>query len=176
MPLDEFDEYLIIDGYNVINAWPNLIKLKEVNFEHARLKLIDIASNYSGFKSIKVIIVFDAHQVKGGVERREYVDGVEVIYSQEGVTADMVIEKLIESFPKDKKVFVATSDRIEQEVIWGKGAYRISARELLHEIEETFRENHAYHHKAQQHKPYRLDAHLDDDVREILEKWRRGKQ
>ena len=54
------------------------------------------------------------------MERREYVDGVEVIYSQEGVTADMVIEKLIESFPKDKKVFVATSDRIEQEVIWGK--------------------------------------------------------
>jgi len=168
------EDYLIIDGYNVINAWPNLIELKEVSFEHARIKLLEITSNYLAYKSIKVIVVFDAHQVKGGIEHREYYSGVEVIYSQEGVTADMVIEKLIDTIPKNHKVFVATSDKTEQDMIWGKGAYRISSRELLKEIEETLEQGRA-HFKERQYKPYRLDAHLDDKVKHILEKWRRGK-
>jgi len=168
------EEILIIDGYNVINTWPELIKLKDDNFEHARLRLIETLSNYSGYKGIKVIVVFDAHQVKGGVERKEYHGNVEVIFSGEGITADLVIEKLIASFSRDCKVFVATSDKMEQDMIWGKGAYRMSSRELLLEIEETVKENKSFFNENQ-YKPYRLDSHLSDEIRVILEKWRRGK-
>ncbi|NLT94177.1 MAG: NYN domain-containing protein [Clostridia bacterium] len=169
------EEILIIDGYNVINSWPELIKLKEENFEHARLRLIEILSNYSGYKGIKVIIVFDAHQVKGGTERKEYYGNVEVIFSGEGVTADSVIEKLISSIPpKSFKTFVATSDRVEQEMIWGKGAYRMSSRELLLEINKTVKDNEPFL-KDCRHKPNRLDSHLSDEVKVVLEKWRRGK-
>ncbi|MDK2824398.1 MAG: uncharacterized protein PWQ67_2439 [Clostridia bacterium] len=168
------EEILVIDGYNVINAWPELMKLKEVNFEHARSKLLEIVSNYSGYKGIKVIVVFDAHQVKGGIEHRENYGNVEIVYSGEGITADLVIEKLISSLPRNSKIFVATSDKTEQEMIWGKGAYRISSRELLAEIEETFKRNEVFL-KEKQYKPYRLDSHLSDEVKHILERWRRGK-
>jgi len=169
------EEMLIIDGYNVINSWPELIKLKEDNFEHARLRLIEILSNYSGYRGIKVIIVFDAHQVKGGIERKEFYDNVEVIFSGEGVTADAVIEKLISSLPpKSYRTFVATSDKAEQEMIWGKGACRMSSRELLLEVNKTVRENEPFL-KELQHKPNPLDSHLSDEVKVILEKWRRGK-
>jgi predicted RNA-binding protein with PIN domain len=169
------EEVLIVDGYNVINAWPELIKLKEESFEHARIRLIEILSNYSGYKGIRVIIVFDAHQVKGGLERKEYHGKIEVIFSEEGITADHVIERLISSFPnKNYKVFVATSDKTEQDMIWGKGAYRMSSRELLLEIEETSKINKPFL-KETQYKPYRLDHHLSDDIKVVLEKWRRGK-
>lgn len=169
------EEILIIDGYNVINAWPELIKLKEDNFEHARLRLIEILSNYSGYKGIRVIVVFDAHQVKGGVERKEHHGNIEVLFSGEGITADSVIEKLISEIPLNHcKVFVATSDKTEQEMIWGKGAYRMSSRELLLEINETLKESEPFLRETQ-HKPYRLDSHLSDEIKVILEKWRRGK-
>lgn len=169
-----YEEILIIDGYNVINAWPELIRLKEENFEHARIKLLDIIGNYSGYKGIKAIVVFDAHQVKGGIEKKEKYGQVDVIYSGEGITADHVIEKLISTIPKTSKVFVATSDKTEQEIIWGKGGYRISSRELLSEIEETLREKKNLL-EIKPHKNYPLDAHLSKEVKEILEKWRRSK-
>lgn len=168
------EEILIIDGYNVINTWPELIKLKEENFEHARLRLIEILSNYSGYKGIRVIIAFDGHQVKGGTERKEYHGNVEVIFSGEGITADHVIEKLTFSFPRHYRVFVATSDKTEQEMIWGKGAFRMSSRELLIEVNETIKANKLFL-KEGHHKPYRLDAHLSDEIKVVLEKWRRGK-
>ncbi|MFZ5942511.1 MAG: NYN domain-containing protein [Bacillota bacterium] len=167
-------DLLIVDGYNVINAWPQLIRLKEENFEHAREKMLDIISNFSGYKGIKVIVVFDAHQVKGGIERREKHGGVDVIFSGEGVPADLVIEKLIGSYIKNYTVFVATSDKTEQEVIWGKGAYRISAREFVADIEQTIKENSKLIRETR-NKAYSLDSHLSDEIKHILEEWRRGK-
>lgn len=167
------ERYLLVDGYNVINAWPELNKLKEENFEHARAKLIEILSNYSGFKGIKIIIVFDAHQVKGGIERRERHGKIEVIYTQEGIIADMVIEKLINFLPKSARVYVATSDKVEQDIIWGKGAYRISSRELLLEVQRVKKEARSYY-KKNTANVYRLDDNLTDDIRDALEKLRRG--
>lgn len=169
------EDVLIVDGYNVINSWPELIKLKDENFEHARLRLIERLSNYSGYRGIKIIVVFDAHQVKGGIERREYHDNIQIIFSAEGVLADLVIEKLISSFPRDTKVFVATSDKIEQEVIWGKGAYRMSSRELLGEVQKAAQCSASFL-QEKQHRPYCLDSHLSCETIEILEKWRRGKK
>lgn len=166
-------EYLLVDGYNVINAWPDLINLKEVNLEHAREKLIEILSDYAGFKGIKIILVFDAHQVKGGVEKREYRGGVEIIYTEEGIIADMVIEKLINFLPEKSKVFVATSDKVEQDVIWGKGAFRISSRELLIEVKNSKKESKR-HFKRKEYTANRLDDQLNEEIRKTLEKWRRG--
>lgn len=169
-------EYLIIDGYNVINAWPDLIRLKEISFEHARLKLIDILSDYAGFRAIEIIIVFDAHQVKGGLGNKEEQVRLEIIYTPENNTADMVIERLVgELINKDEenKIYVATSDKVEQNIILGKGAYRISSRELLLEVQEAKRQSTGYY-KQKNSRPYSLDSHLDEDVRIRLEKMRRG--
>ncbi len=169
-------EYLIIDGYNVINAWPDLIRLKEINFEHARLKLIDILSDYAGFMGIKIIIVFDAHQVKGGLGHKEEQERLEIIYTPENITADMVIEKLVsELFNREEgtRVYVATSDKAEQNIVLGKGAYRISSRELLLEVKEAKRRSTGYY-KQKNYRPYSLDSHLDENVRIRLERMRRG--
>lgn len=170
-------EYLIIDGYNVINAWPDLIRLKEINFEHARLKLIDILSDYAGFKGIEIIIVFDAHQVKGGQGNKEEQEKLQIIYTPENNTADMVIEKLVSELQcqeRENKIYVATSDRVEQNIILGKGAYRISSRELLLEVQEAKRQSVGYY-KQKGSRPYSLDSHLDENVRIRLEKMRRGR-
>lgn len=169
-------EFLIIDGYNVINAWPDLIRLKEINFEHARLKLIDILSDYAGFKGIKTIIVFDAHQVKGGLGHREEKEGLEIIYTPEDITADMVIEKLVSELSKKEEgtnIYVATSDKVEQDIILGKGAYRISSRELLLEVKEAKKQSTGYY-KQKNSRPYSLDSHLDENIRIRLERMRRG--
>ncbi|SMB84394.1 hypothetical protein SAMN00017405_2337 [Desulfonispora thiosulfatigenes DSM 11270] len=165
--------YLLVDGYNVINYWPELIKLKDINLEHARERLVEILSDYSGFKGINVIIVFDAHLVKGGVEKYEEKSGVKIIYSGEGTIADLVIEKLMNDIPKDARVYVATSDKVEQNVVWGKGAYRISSRELLLEVENSKKES-KIHYKRKIYNSNRVDDQLSDDVRKTLEKWRRG--
>lgn len=165
--------YLIVDGYNVINFWPELLKLKDLNLEHARERLIEILSDYAGFKKMKVIIVFDAHLVEGGVEKHEERSGVKIIYSGEGMIADLVIEKLMNVIPKDARVYVATSDKVEQNVVWGKGAFRISSRELLLEVEKSKQESKQYLN-GKKHISNPVDAQLTEDVRLILEKWRRG--
>ena len=119
-------EYLIVDGYNIIGAWPELQDLKEENLEHARVRLIEMLSVHAALSKRKVILVFDAYQVKHNNGSRETIQGIEVIYTKENVTADMAIERLTAQIPKHQKVFVATSDRLQQETIWGKGAFRIS--------------------------------------------------
>lgn len=121
---------LLVDGYNVINGWPELDKIKEENLEHARDKLIEILSNYGSFKGLQVIVVFDGHLVKGGVRTSEIINGVEVIYTGEGETADAVIEKLMHQLPPSVQAYVATSDWNEQKIVLGKGALRLSVRDL----------------------------------------------
>lgn len=134
-------EYLIVDGYNIIGAWPELQDLKEENLEHARVRLIEMLSVHAALSKRKVILVFDAYQVKHNNGSRETIQGIEVIYTKENVTADMAIERLTAQIPKHQKVFVATSDRLQQETIWGKGAFRISAKELKRELDLTEKEH-----------------------------------
>ncbi|MBZ4655245.1 MAG: hypothetical protein JG781_2604 [Peptococcaceae bacterium] len=166
-------EYLVVDGYNIINSWPELNRLKEESFEHARIKLIETLINYHGCTKIMIIVVFDAHQVKGGIERRESYYGVEVVYTREGETADMFIEKIVGSLSRKSKVFVATSDWIEQSLILQRGAFRLTSRELLQEIKNTLSQtmNQLEYTKKD---ITRLNHHLPDNIRETLEKWRRG--
>lgn len=168
-------EVLIIDGYNVIHAAPDLLKLKELSLEHCRSKLISSLSNYGSYKNKKVIIVFDGKQGSHGPEQIEEIEGIIIIFSKDGETADMVIEKLVSQFQENYTVFVATSDYAEQRIIFGKGAYRMSARELWNEVINSKNENHEFF--QDDNKPYRgqIGWRLNKDVFNTLEKWRREK-
>lgn len=165
---------MIVDGYNIINNWPDLVKLKDESFDHSRDHLLDILSNYRALMGNKVIVVFDAHQVKGGSEKRETIAGVDVIYSKEGETADMVIERIVSNLPKHSLVSVATSDRIEQQITLGKGAARLPARELLLRVLQMEKNSSRYKSTGVNTRST-LDGYMTDAVKEQLEKLRRRK-
>ncbi len=171
---DPVKEWLIIDGYNILYAWPEVFRLSNDNFEHARIKLIEMLGNYQALSGLQLIIVFDAYQVKGGTQHHEKIDGLEVIYTGEGETADKVIERLVAKFPAQDTVFVATSDYVQQRTVFFQGAYRISARELINQVREVNTEANRYISMARE-IPNALDHRLSDQMRKKLEKWRRGK-
>lgn len=136
-PKYEGTEYLLVDGYNVIFAWDNLKKLSENNnLDGARNTLINILCNYQGYKKCEVILVFDAYKVKGNTREVEKVNNIHIVYTKEAETADMYIEKVSHQLAKNHKVRVVTSDALEQLIILGNGALRVSSREFLHEIEQ----------------------------------------
>lgn len=136
--------YLLVDGYNVLHALPELKKLSETDINAARDKLIDILMNYQGFRSEKVILVFDAYKVRGGRESVEDYSGLSVVYTKEAETADKYIERAThEKVKQNAIVRVASSDALEQAIVFGAGALRISAREFwLHvaAVEDEIRE------------------------------------
>lgn len=132
-------EYLLVDGYNIIFAWDKLKKISEYSLEESREKLISILSNYQGAKGIELIIVFDAHLVKGNKGNIEKRGKTNIVYTKEAETADNYIEKLTNDLSKNYNVKVATSDRLEQIIIMGKGAIKVSAKELEIDIKNTER-------------------------------------
>lgn len=168
------EEYLVVDGYNIIYSWPELNKLKDSSLEHARDKLIHLLSNYAAFSGERIVVVFDAHQVKNNPERSEAAGGIEVVYTQEGETADNVIEKLVGNLLKLGTVYVATSDWVEQRIIFGRGAYRITPRELLAQMEKVNKEGRHRYEKDKPANAY-LESRLGEEVRLRLERWRRKK-
>lgn len=128
------NEYLLVDGYNIIFSWEELNELAKENMDAARYRLMDILSNYQGFKKCTVILVFDAYKVKGGLGEVQKHNNIHVVYTKEAETADQYIEKVTHELAKDNHVAVATSDAIEQVIILGKGAIRLSAKDLKEEI------------------------------------------
>lgn len=132
-------EYLLVDGYNIIFAWEELNKLARENLDAARNRLINILCNYRGFKSCNLILVFDAYRVKGKHREVEEISNISVVYTKEAETADMYIEKTAHTLTKDYRVRVATSDNVEQIIIMGSGAVRVSASEFLAEVTEVER-------------------------------------
>lgn len=123
-------EYLIIDGYNVINAWKEFAQLRQENLEHARELLIGGVAEYAAFKGYRAAVVFDAQET-AGLASIEKIHGIEVVFTNEGETADSWIERRTYELRRTKaKVFVVTSDYAEQMNILGAGAYRISSREF----------------------------------------------
>lgn len=132
-------EYLLVDGYNIIFAWPDLQELARHSLEDARKSLIDILCNFHGFHAGELILVFDAYRVQGSPGVREETGGIHVVYTREAETADNYIERTIRVIAreKDSEVRVATSDGLEQVIILGGGATRVSAREFRREVEQT---------------------------------------
>ena len=129
------EEYLLVDGYNIIFAWDELKELAKDNLEGARGKLMEIMCNYQGFAGCHLILVFDAYKVKGNPGSVEKFHNINVVYTKEAETADMYIEKTTKEIAKKRKVRVATSDGLEQMIILGHGATRISARAFYDEVQ-----------------------------------------
>ncbi len=131
------EEYLLVDGYNIIFAWQDLKELAKDNIHGARYRLMDILSNYAGYKRVKLILVFDAYKVKGGIGCTEKYNNIDIVYTKERETADKYIEKVTQKIAKNHKVTVATSDNLMQMIIWGHSAFRLSASDLYRQVKEA---------------------------------------
>ena len=134
------DEYLLVDGYNIIFAWEDLSTIAQTNIDAARNRLIHILCNYQGYRRCHVILVFDAYKVKGNHGEVEQANNISVVYTKEAETADMYIEKVTHQLGKKHRVRVATSDGLQQLIILGHGALRISARAFREEVDQIERE------------------------------------
>lgn len=163
-------EYLFVDGYNVINTWDRFKELKKENLEEARNELIDILVEYMHYSGIKIILVFDGHLVKGNSGTKENYQGLDIVYTKENETADQYIEKKLDEIGRTKKVRVATSDWMEQQIVLGRGGTRISSRELEAEI---FNEKRLINRKISREnkKNDMLMNRLDDETIQKLSKW-----
>lgn len=166
-------DVLLVDGYNIIGAWPELRALKDKDFAGARDRLIEQMAEYQAYTGFRVIVVFDAHLVPG-VEKKVSQYKVEVVYTKENETADERIEKLAGALKNRKtQIHVATSDFTEQWTIFGQGALRKSARELLIEMENVDK-NISKQIEKEHKRKINSKIPLSDEVAEIFEKWRRG--
>ena len=168
-------EYLLVDGYNIIFAWEELNELAKASIDAARNKLMDILSNYQGFIGCTLILVFDAYKVKGNQGEVQKYHNIYVVYTKEAETADQYIEKTTHEIGRKYKVTVATSDALEQVIVMGQGAYRISARDFYEEVERTEKQIREINERERGEKRnYLLDYAKDEDARE-MEKVRLGK-
>ena len=168
-------EYLLVDGYNIIFAWEGLKELADVDLSSARSKLMDILTNYQGYKKNILILVFDAYKVEGN--KGEVLDygNIHVVYTKEAETADQYIERTVHEIGHKYQVTVATSDALEQMIIMGQGAIRMSAQGLKEEIQAAnieIRGNYLNKHKNS--KNYLFD-HLPEDMVDYMEDVRLGK-
>ena len=136
---EEETEYLLVDGYNIIFAWEELRELSKTTIEGARHKLMDILCNYQGYKKCTLILVFDAYKVSGNTGEALDYHNIHVVYTKEAETADQYIEKLAHRIGRTYQVTVATSDGLEQLIIYGQGCRLMSAKDLKEEIEWTNR-------------------------------------
>ena len=167
--------FVFVDGYNVVNSWDILKKEKSISLESARQKLIDILDNYGAINGCKVILVFDGYKVAGNRESKyEYNKNLVVIFTKDGVTADAYIEKEVNNIGRKYEVHVVTSDSLEQQTIFQRGAVRISSIEFYNLV---FKTNEDIKHNSKKvnssDKNILLD-NIDDDVLKKLEAMRRS--
>ncbi|GCD11214.1 NYN domain-containing protein [Clostridium tagluense] len=163
-----------VDGYNVINSWPNLKKIKEFSYESSRLQLIDTLQNYSEFKGYKVFIVFDAHMVKGSIEKKEKQGNLFVVFTKEGETADNYIERTVNNIGRKSEICVVTSDSLVQQVTFQRGAIRMSSIEFYYEVISIEKKIQIKTEKKYLEKRNSLEERIDEKTLEKLEKIRRN--
>ena len=168
-------EYLLVDGYNVIFAWEELNELAKASIDAARNKLMDILSNYQGFTGCTLILVFDAYKVKGSQGEVQKYHNIYVVYTKEAETADQYIEKTTHEIGRKYKVTVATSDALEQVIVMGQGAYRISARDFYEEVERTEKQIREINEQHGEKRNYLLDYAKEEDAKH-MEEVRLGKK
>ncbi len=164
------EEYLLIDGYNIIFAWPELKELADENMYGARIKLLDILSNYQWIRRFHVIVVFDAYRVEG--HREEVIDyyNIHLVYTKEAQTADQYIEKFAHDNKRNYNITVATSDGLQQVIVRGEGCSLLSARELKAEIiRANERIKQEYKEMQGKGRNYLVDA-LPPEVKQQLDK------
>lgn len=164
-------EYLFIDGYNVINQWSYYKDISR-NIANSRNKLIELLVEFQAYRGIKVVVVFDAHLVKGSVEKKEMIAGVEVIYTKEHETADSYIEKQLDKMGRHEIVQVATSDAAIQQIVISRGGTRISAHEMILMLENTKKDIRIKTDISRQ-KGTNIDQVIDQETLKKLEIFRR---
>ena len=169
-------EYLLVDGYNIIFSWEKLRELSEKDIGAARGKLADILSNYQGYRKCTLILVYDAYKVEGNPGEVMKYHNIYIVYTKEAETADQYIEKTVRRIAKDASVTVATSDGLEQVIILGQGANRMSAPGLKEEIERTLAEVRGEHLGKKGSVGNYLFDYLDEETAAEMEKVRLGKQ
>lgn len=168
------EEYLLVDGYNIIFSWEELNELAKENIHAACDKLMDILSNYQGYRKCTLILVFDAYKVEGHMEEVLTYHNIYVVYTKEAETADQYIEKTVHRIGRQYQVTVATSDGLEQVIIMGQGAHRISAQGLKKEIEDTEKNARAeWHQQRRSSKTYLFD-NMSEELQAQMEKIRLG--
>jgi len=154
-PKETKGEYLLVDGYNILFAWFDLNNADSETLDVAKNYLITRLSNYKEMRNCEIIVVFDAYKVKGGLGSYERIGNLDVVYTKEAETADTYIERTARDISKKNyTVKVATSDRLEQVIIFGDGAFRISADEFLKDIELAEEKLNDIIENLQEHQPF----------------------
>ncbi|MEW6423929.1 MAG: NYN domain-containing protein [Bacillota bacterium] len=167
-------EYLIVDGYNVIYAWPQFAEIGKTDLELARSRLVNLLLNHAALTGRQIILVFDAHRVKEPLVRAEEMGNLRVIFTNSGETADSLIEKLAGELSRQNIVYVVTSDWAEQRMVLGQGAYRLTPGELLGSIIQAAREGE-HHYTTERPAEAYLENRLKEKIRAVFEGWRRKK-
>ena len=173
---EKVEEYLLVDGYNIIFSWKELNELSKTNLSAAREKLMDILCNYQGFKKCTLILVFDAYKVEGFQGEVQKYNNIFVVYTREAETADQYIEKTVHQMEKKHKVTVATSDATEQVIIWGAGALRMSAQGLLEEVTKINQEIKRLVEKTKRKGKEGMLQGVSPELAQLLEDIRLGKR
>lgn len=167
---------IFIDGYNVLNSWPNLKDLKNISFDGARNKLVDILHNYGSYNDCKVILVFDGHKVAGNIENKEEVNkNLSIVFTKDGETADAYIEKEVHSIGRRYEVYVVTSDWLEQQTIFQRGAVRMSSLEFYNEVIGLENKIRIKAENSMNSQKNNLGDNIDEDVLNKLEELRRSR-
>lgn len=172
---EAMQEYLLVDGYNVIFAWEELKELAKVSIEAARDKLMDILCNYQGYKKCVLILVFDAYKVEGYALEIQKYHNIHVVYTKEAETADQYIEKVVHHIGRKYHVTVVTSDGVEQVITMGQGGTRISSRDFLEEMEYTKKLIEEDNEKQRVSDRNYLFDHADEEFVKKMEKIRLGR-
>lgn len=167
-------DVLLVDGYNMIGGWPDLAALSKSDLEAARDSLLERLADFQAFSGRQVIVVFDAYRVPG-LGKSFIQNQVEVHFTKEKETADECIERLCHEYARPRRqIYVATSDMVEQHVIFGQGALRVSARELLIQIEQSEKEVQTkIAERSNSISRNTIDSKLSPELRRMFERWRR---
>ena len=164
-------EYLIIDGYNIINSWTDLFDLGHISMEDARKKLLDLLSDYQGYSGRRIVVVFDAHKVREGLGSLDIHDKIKVIFTRENQTADNFIERFVKNYGAGKIIRVATADYLEQKTVLQKGGFRMTPSEL--KIEVLGAKNNPENKKLKTKERDFLENRLSGEQRSVFEALRR---
>ncbi|HBG00324.1 MAG TPA: translation elongation factor G [Firmicutes bacterium] len=168
-PAEERECYLLVDGYNVIHAWPDLKELALGHMDAARTRLLNMLSSYQGIKRCRIIVVFDAYGVVGHLEEIIDYHNIHVVFTKEAQTADEYIEKFAYDHQKKYDISVATSDALQQVIIRGAGSALVSARELREEIDMALENARRSHEKRQRLQRTHLEDTLSPEVKKRIE-------
>lgn len=167
-PKEKREDYLLVDGYNIIFAWPELKRLAEENLDSARLALMDRLSNYQGIRGGKIIAVFDAYRLKEHPEEVINYHNIQVVYTKEAQTADQYIEKFAHANSNNYRMTVATSDGLQQIIVRGAGCGLLSARDLKEEMEAAGKKQlEEFEEKHPGNRNYLMDS-LSEEAKEAL--------